>query len=107
MARAAGRTGPRLFDALANNIAQPPRPLTAQCRHLHKSYFVVRYIRRLRPVFPRLERLSGSSNGAGDQPSSARAASIFARIGVGPNCEAIRLASVRCWMASERLFLAL
>ena len=41
------------------------------------------------------------------QPSSASAASIFARIGVGPNCHAIRFASVRCWTASARFFLAL
>ena len=31
-----------------------------------------------------------------DRSSSARAASILASIGVAPNCEAIRFASVRC-----------
>jgi CorA-like Mg2+ transporter protein len=45
--------------------------------------------------------------GPRDYMSSASAASTFASMGVGPNCEAIRLASVRCWKASERLFLAL
>src|ERR1700739_2016465 len=32
--------------------------------------------------------------------NSASSASIRASIGVGPNCEAIRFASVRCWTAS-------
>ena len=31
-----------------------------------------------------------------DHPSSAKAASIRASIGVGPNCDSIRFASVRC-----------
>ena len=40
-------------------------------------------------------------------PNSASAVSTRASIGVCPNCESIRFASVRCWTARTRFFLIL
>jgi hypothetical protein len=42
-----------------------------------------------------------------NHPNSASAVSILASIGVGPNCEKIRIASVRCFSARTGFFLAL
>ena len=42
-----------------------------------------------------------------NQPSSANAPSIFASMGVGPNCDVMRLASRKCWTASVGFFFVL